>query len=137
MRGPYQLEIEGERFSPSSFGPLRNMRGEEIYNPDWLFADAKQAAQRLAAELEQPVEVIGRLGRGGAEEVRAARYAPRREGDYVYVPIGGRSFNEWRCLRPLASAPEAEAAEAMVPQARTQEARDRLLREAAKRWARA
>lgn len=100
MRGPYYLVIDGEFHEPSSFGPLRNMRGGTIWNPDRLFQSAQQAAQRVAVELETDVAVAGTTGSGKEKElVEAFRCHQYREGDFVFVSMP-RSFNYVRCARP-------------------------------------
>jgi hypothetical protein len=102
MRGPYTLRVDGDgEHVPSSFGPLRDMRGDTIYNPDALYADACKAAQRVAMELETPVTVVGHVGSGAAKRpVEACRIHAYRDGDDVLVSIP-RSFNYVRGHRPL------------------------------------
>lgn len=102
MRGPYVLRIEGEDFTPSSFGDLLDHNGRWIYNPDQLYRSAQLAAMRVAAEFEVSVEVVGRIGPGGKKEVSAARFSPYRDGNYVLVPLPN-SFNSVRYLRPVAT----------------------------------
>lgn len=100
MRGPYVLRIAGADFTPSSFGKLTDHNGNEIWNPDELYRDAQLAAMRVAAEMEENVEVVGRVGRGGADEVVASRHDVYRDGDFVFVRLPN-SFNSVRYLRPL------------------------------------